>query len=149
MMRYLHAFQLLVYILEAATQQADSSGPGTLIWLVDFTGCHPSRDLPISVRAPMKLLQRHYPPRLGAMYGYRPSFTTPLLFKAVSPSLDAETHSKAHFVSGSGAAAQLADDIGADTLETSMGGNNSYQYRHDSYGTKWSENIPCHQRVNA
>ena len=61
-------------------------GSGKITWLVDFTGCNAGRDLPMSLRLQfIRLLQRHYPARLGLLVGYQAPVHIGLVFKVRYP----------------------------------------------------------------
>lgn len=125
----------LVYTLERASHVA---GDGKFTVVVDyFTGAFSARNAPSisTMRETLRILQNHYPERLGdAVLFEAPGFFYPL-FKVIKPFIDPVTRTKIHFVKRQHVRndEQYNQILDWSILPKEYGGNCDFQFDTDKY----------------
>lgn len=125
----------LVYLIENAIMNLPP-GQEQMVWLIDFNGWSLSNSVPIkTARETANVLQNHYPERLAVAFLYNPPRIFETFWKIVKYFLDPKTFQKVKFVyPKSGESTSLLEEVfDMDTLESSFGGKNNYQYDHGEF----------------
>ncbi|XP_068340475.1 uncharacterized protein [Pyrus communis] len=130
----------LVYCMENAILNM-SSDQEQMVWLIDFQRWN---TLSISLKATRetaKILQNHYPERLGIGILYNPPKVFESFWTMVKPFLEPKTHKKVKFVySDNPQSKKVMEDLfNMDKLESAFGGRSSGGFDHEAYGQRMRE----------
>lgn len=135
---YDRQMQYVVYHLETASWHADQLnglGDGKMTWIVDFVGYTYSTAPPLSSAIQtLKVLQNHYPERLGISVSYLPPKVFQLTWKAIQPFMDPLTKEKVHFINtAKDARAHLSKLCNLKDIEKCMSGDSEYVFNFEEY----------------
>eukprot|EP00891_Asterochloris_glomerata_P007428 jgi/Astpho2/7428/Aster-02011 len=116
--------RFLVYHLEAACRDADATGAGQMTWLLDLQEFSYRNAPPMShAISTTKILQSHYPERLGLAVCYSPPKLFSFTWRMCKPLLDPVTKEKVRFINVDAAGkAEMEAQFHMDQMEQCMGG---------------------------
>jgi len=127
--------RLLLYQMERSLRLM-KGGVYQSVWLVDCTGFGLQNMSPSATKLAYRLVQittSHYPERLGLLLIVNPPILFTSFWALLKPFVAATTVSKFIFIPNKQRKQVLSEYIGLDSLESEFGGNNDYEYDHDSY----------------
>eukprot|EP00884_Botryococcus_braunii_P018714 jgi/Botrbrau1/5526/Bobra.0023s0013.1 len=91
--------KFLMHMMERSCRHADALGNGKLTWVLDMEGYSRKTSPPFSVSmATIRILQNHYPERLGHAIVVRPTTFFSWLWRAITPIMDPVTKEKVTFL---------------------------------------------------
>ncbi|GAB4822310.1 hypothetical protein N2152v2_009356 [Parachlorella kessleri] len=118
----------LVYVLEAASELADATEPGTMTWIIDYENYTRKASPPLKVSLQtLHILQNHYPERLGRAVCYHPPAIFDLLWRAVWPFIDPVTYKKVVFVNKKSPEGLMGSYFHLEGLDAALGGTATLQ----------------------
>ncbi|KAI3984238.1 hypothetical protein MKX01_011192 [Papaver californicum] len=132
--------KFLVYCMENAIMNLPP-GEEQMVWIIDFQGWN---ILSVSVKATRetaRILQDHYPERLGQAILYDPPKIFESFWLLVKPFFVATTTSKIKFVYSNDPESQkvMGDLFDMEKLESAFGGQNPKGFDHKEYGETMRE----------
>ncbi|KAL8493577.1 hypothetical protein ACS0TY_024669 [Phlomoides rotata] len=127
----------LVYCMESAISNLHQ-GQEQMVWLIDFGRWNMSSISVKLVRETARVLQDHYPERLGIAILYNPPKVFESFWLLVKPFLEPKTYKKVKFVySDQPQSAKIMEALfDMDKLGTSFGGKNTDNHDYEAYA-KW------------
>ncbi|CAN6719821.1 unnamed protein product [Malus baccata var. baccata] len=130
----------LVYCLENAILNMNPDQE-QMVWLIDFQRWNTSSISLKATRETAKILQNHYPERLGIGILYNPPKIFESFWTLVKPFLEPKTHKKMKFVYSDNPQSQkiMEDLFNMDKLESTFGGRSSVGFDYEAYGQRMRE----------
>ncbi|KAJ7972005.1 random slug protein 5-like [Quillaja saponaria] len=130
----------LVYSMENAILNLHS-GQEQMVWLIDFQGWNSSNISMKASRETARILQDHYPERLGLAILYNPPKIFESFMTMVKPFLEPKTFKKVHFVYADNPESwKLMEEIfDMDKVECCFGGRSGVQFGYKVYAQKMRE----------
>mmetsp|Transcript_27958 Transcript_27958/g.71129 ORF Transcript_27958/g.71129 Transcript_27958/m.71129 type:complete len:280 (-) Transcript_27958:349-1188(-) len=132
--------KLLVHHLEKLTDDM-RGGVEKLIIIIDMNhfafSTFPSLQ---TSHKTLKILQSHYPERLGQGFLIQPPLLFYGLWKMISPLMDPVTKRKTQFLRGKDIPKTILEHFDANHVEKDFAGESAFEYNHDEY---WEKEEPC------
>ncbi|BBN69278.1 Sec14p-like phosphatidylinositol transfer family protein [Prunus dulcis] len=130
----------LVYCMENAMLNLNSDQE-QMVWLIDFQRWSSSSISLKVTRETAKVLQNHYPERLGLGILYNPPKIFESFWTMVKPFLEPKTYKKMKFVYSDNPQSQktMEDLFHMDKLESAFGGKNSCGFDYQAYAQRMRE----------
>ncbi|XP_048236204.1 phosphatidylinositol transfer protein 3 isoform X2 [Ricinus communis] len=130
----------LVYCVENAilTMNPDQE---QMTWLVDFQWWTMACISVKAARDTLKILQDHYPERLGVAILYNPPKVFESFWTMMKPFIEPKTYKKVNFVySNKPQSRKIMEEIfDMDKLESTFGGRNSIVFDYEAYGLRMKQ----------
>ncbi|KAL6984194.1 hypothetical protein U1Q18_017571 [Sarracenia purpurea var. burkii] len=132
--------RFFVYCMENAVMNLPQNQE-EMVWLIDFNGYNLSNFSVKSTRETARVLQEHYPERLGVAILYNPPKFFEPFWTVVKPFLEAKTANKVKFVySDDPITKKIMEDLfDMDELESAFGGKSSAGFDINKYAEKMRE----------
>ncbi|KAI3894837.1 hypothetical protein MKX03_014943 [Papaver bracteatum] len=127
--------KFLVYCIENAIINLPP-GEEQMVWIIDFQGWNMSSTSIKTTREAARILQDHYPERLGQAILYNPPKIFESFWMLVKPFFEAGTSSKIKFVYSNDPESQkvMGDLFDMEKLESAFGGQNPKGFDCKEYG---------------